>query len=108
MAYRKHLENLKPKVADGTVVFGGGSLDEPVKEGEGPKINGSVMIIMADTKEDAMKFVHSDIYTEHKVWDVEKVRRKIMASHVCPLNQSCRPRYSHSEALCGRNCKITQ
>lgn len=56
-------------------MFGGGSLDEPIKEGEGPKINGSVMVIMAETKEEAMKFVESDIYYEKNVWDTSKVGR---------------------------------
>lgn len=55
------------------VVFGGASLDEPVKEGEGPKANGSVMIICADTKDDAMKVIENDIYVQSKVWDLSKV-----------------------------------
>ena len=104
MACRKHLENLKPKIADGTVVFGGGSLDEPVKEGEGPKINGSVMVIMADSEEEALKFVHSDIYTESDVWNVSKVSRLALAVFSHPLKHDCRPRYSHSGALYERNC----
>ena len=104
MACRKHLENLKPKIADGTVVFGGGSLDEPVKEGEGPKINGSVMIIMADTKEEALKFVESDVYTESDVWNLSKVSRIPMMVCGRLLIHECRPRYSHSGALCERSC----
>lgn len=72
-AFRKHLEAIKPNVESGTIVFGGASLDEPVKEGEGPKINGSIMIVCADSKEEAMKVIESDIYTESKVWDLSKV-----------------------------------
>ena len=72
-ALRKHLEAIKPNVGSGTIVLGGASLDEPVKEGEGPKINGSVMILCADSKEEAMKIIESDIYTESKVWDLSKV-----------------------------------
>ena len=70
---RKHLESLKPIVDNGTIPFGGASLDEPVKEGEGPKINGSVMIVCADSKEDVMKVVESDVYADSKVWDMSKV-----------------------------------
>jgi hypothetical protein len=58
-------------------VFGGASLDEPVKEGEGPKINGSVMIVCADSKEDVMKFVESDVYADSKVWDLSKVCKRL-------------------------------
>ena len=104
MACRKHLENLKPKIADGTVVFGGGWLDEPVKEGEGPKINGSVMVIMADSKEEAMKFVESDIYTESDVWNLSKVSRILLVVFGHLLNRDYRHRYSHSGVLYARSC----
>lgn len=71
--FRKHLEAIKPNIDSGTIVFGGASLDEPVKEGEGPKINGSVMIVCADSKEDAMKVIESDVYVKNNVWDLSKV-----------------------------------
>lgn len=71
---RKHLESLKPNVESGKVVFGGASLDEPLKEGEGMKTNGSVMIVQCDTQEEAMKVVESDIYYKSNVWDASKVR----------------------------------
>ncbi len=54
-------------------MFGGASLDEPIKDGEGPKINGSVMIVCADSKEEVMKVVEGDLYSESKVWDLSKV-----------------------------------
>ena len=73
MYVRKHLEALKPHIESGAVVFGGASLDEPVKEGEGPKINGSAMVICADSKEEVMKIIESDLYTTSKVWDLSKV-----------------------------------
>ena len=74
IACRKHLEALKPNVESGTVVFGGASLDEPLKEGVGMKSNGSVMIVQCDTQEEAMKVVESDIYYKSNVWDASKVR----------------------------------
>ena len=38
------------------------------------KINGSAMLIAADTEEDAMKIVVDDIYYKSGVWDPKKVR----------------------------------
>jgi len=54
-------------------VFGGASLDEPIKEGQGPKINGSVMLARADTKEEVMEHVKKDVYFTNGVWDESKV-----------------------------------
>jgi len=44
-----------------------------LKEGEGPKINGSVMIIEADTKAEVEDVIKSDIYYKEGVWDASKV-----------------------------------
>lgn len=55
--------------------MGGATLDDPFKEGEAMKINGSALVVSADTKEDAMKLVESDIYYKSGVWDPKKVRR---------------------------------
>lgn len=54
--------------------MGGALLDDPFKEGEAMKINGSAMLVTADTKEDAMKLIESDIYYKSGVWNPEKVR----------------------------------
>lgn len=67
------MNNLKPHVDSGLWVFGGASLDEPIKEGEPPKINGSVMLAVADTKEEVMKNVKEDVYFKSGVWDESKV-----------------------------------
>ncbi|KAI6849461.1 hypothetical protein KC332_g1875 [Hortaea werneckii] len=69
-----HLNNLKPHVDSGLWVFGGASLDEPIKEGEPPKINGSVMLAVADTKEEVMKSVKEDVYFKSGVWDESKIQ----------------------------------
>lgn len=73
MLYRKHLEAIRPNVDKGAIVFGGASLEEPIKEGEGMKANGSLMIVCADTKEEVQKIVESDVYYENNVWDKSKV-----------------------------------
>ncbi|KAK3714136.1 hypothetical protein LTR37_007938 [Vermiconidia calcicola] len=73
-AASQHLESLKPHVTSGVVPFGGATLDEPVKEGEGMKSNGSCMVICADTQEEAMDVVKSDTYYASGVWDLSKMQ----------------------------------
>lgn len=58
------------------MVFGGATLDEPVKEGQALKINGSAMLVQAGSREEALKVVESDIYTKSGVWDTSKVCEK--------------------------------
>lgn len=65
-------------------VLGGASLDEPVKEGEGPKINGSVMMAFAESKEEVLEKLKADIYYK-EVWDVEKASSQ---SRACPYGFS--------------------
>lgn len=49
-------------------------LEEPVKEGEAPKMKGSAMLIGAHTKEEVLERLKKDVYVEGKVWDWEKVQ----------------------------------
>ncbi|CAK4033342.1 Hypothetical predicted protein [Lecanosticta acicola] len=70
----QHLEAIKPQVDSGLVVLGGASLDEPLKEGLAPKINGSVVMYEADSEEEVWKAVKSDVYYKEGVWDVEKIK----------------------------------
>lgn len=74
MRRSKHLEAVKPNVSSGIVNLGGATLDEHPKEGEPMKINGSAMLITADTEQDAMKIIVDDIYYKSGVWDPKKVR----------------------------------
>ncbi|KAK5138237.1 hypothetical protein LTR08_003298 [Meristemomyces frigidus] len=69
-----HLSNLKPHVDSGFFVFGGASLEEPLKEGEAPKINGSVMLAQADTKEEVLEAIRRDVYSKSGVWDESKIQ----------------------------------
>lgn len=48
-------------------------LDAPLKEGEGPKINGSIMLAYAESKEEVIKKLKEDVYSTEEVWDWEKV-----------------------------------
>lgn len=49
-------------------------MDEPLQDGQPPKINGSIMMAEADTVEEVWKWVRNDIYYTTGVWDIEKVR----------------------------------
>jgi len=72
-----HLNNLKPDTDSGFWVLGGATLDEPIKEGSGPKINGSIMMAVADTKEEVMEKLKKDVYYSGEVWDTSKVSESI-------------------------------
>lgn len=52
-------------------MLGGASLESPIKEGEGMKSNGSALIVVADTKEEAVEVVTSDIYAKSGVWNTD-------------------------------------
>lgn len=49
-------------------------LEEPIKEGETPKMKGSAMLIGANTKEEVIERLKKDVYVTGKVWDWEKVQ----------------------------------
>lgn len=51
----------------------GATLEEPPKEGEALKINGSCMIAHAATKEEVIEQLKLDVYSSSGVWDWEKV-----------------------------------
>ena len=59
----------------------GATLDEPVKDGESLKINGSVMMAAADSPEEIMERLKNDVYAK-EVWDLEKVQ-------IIPVSQCC-------------------
>lgn len=69
----KHLEAVKPKFESNLVTMGGATLNEPIKEGEAMKINGSAMVVEADSEQEVRKIIESDIYYETGVWDAKKV-----------------------------------
>lgn len=48
-------------------------MSEVPKEGETPKILGSVMLAYAASKEEVMEDLKSDVYSENEVWDWSKV-----------------------------------
>lgn len=70
-----------PQVESGFWVFGGAMLDEPVKEGEGPKIKGSVMLAVAESKEEVLEALKKDVYAQGKVWDMDNVSGFLVCVH---------------------------
>ncbi|KAJ9619588.1 hypothetical protein H2203_008368 [Taxawa tesnikishii (nom. ined.)] len=68
-----HLSNIKTEVENGFWIFGGASMDEVPKEGEGPKINGSVMLALAESKEEVLEKIKQDVYATNGIWDMDKV-----------------------------------
>lgn len=54
--------------------YTGAILEETVKEGEDPKIKGSIMLALAESKEDVLKALRKDIYYKEDVWDWDKVQ----------------------------------
>ena len=49
-------------------------LDEAPKEGEGLKIKGSIMLALAESKEEVLETLKKDIYCTSGVWDLDKVQ----------------------------------
>lgn len=62
------------------------------------KINGSAMLISADTKEEAMKIIESDVYYKNKVWDPKKVRGE-PPRDLTLLNRHTRPSVGRSRTI---------
>lgn len=67
-----HLNNLKPRIDAGQVVFGGAMLAKQPAEGESPQMVGSVMLVKADSEEEVRKLLEGDEYTKGGAWDVAK------------------------------------
>ena len=49
-------------------------LDEQPEGGKTPNMNGSALVAVAESREEALRFVKEDVYTTQGVWDVEKVQ----------------------------------
>ena len=69
--------------------MGGGTLEDVPKEGQSLKLNGSVMLAWAESKEQVMKELEEDVYFKNDVWDKSKVMNSlvlsIIVSHVLGL-----------------------
>lgn len=45
-----------------------------IKEAQGPRIKGSIMLAFAESKEDVLKALQEDVYFTQGVWDWNKVQ----------------------------------
>ncbi|KNG85840.1 YCII-related domain protein [Aspergillus nomiae NRRL 13137] len=70
----QHLEGVRPLVANGTVVCGGGTVDSHPGPGETPSFNGSALIVLAESEAEVRELIAKDIYARSGVWDVEKAQ----------------------------------
>ena len=52
----------------------GSFLEEPAKEGETPRMKGSVVLAEAESREEVIRILKEDIYSKNEVWDWSKVR----------------------------------
>ena len=52
----------------------GAMLEEPIKEGETPRMKGSACLIGAKTREEVVERLKQDIYVKDGVWDLGKVQ----------------------------------
>ena len=85
-----HLKNIKADTSEsGFWVMGGATLDEPIREGQPIKINGSVMMALADSKEEVLARLETDVYYKGEVWDKEKVMH-IVTAHATTSTQLTR------------------
>ncbi|GAB7351984.1 hypothetical protein MBLNU459_g2508t2 [Dothideomycetes sp. NU459] len=70
----EHLKNVKDNASSGFWLFGGATLEDVPKEGEGLKINGSVMLASAESKEEVLEKLKADVYAKGEVWNFEKIQ----------------------------------
>ena len=52
----------------------GAMLEEPIKEGETPKMKGSACLIGAKTREEVVERLKQDVYVKEGVWNLEDVQ----------------------------------
>lgn len=55
-------------------------MDAHPEDGEAPQMNGSMLVVSAESLEKARELIAKDIYTTHGVWDIENVSSR------CPLS----------------------
>ena len=64
------------------MISSGATLAEPLKEGEKPKMTGSVMIALADSEAEVREILQKDIYVESGVWNWDAVTITPVSRHI--------------------------
>lgn len=86
-------------------------LEDTPKEGEALKIKGSVMMALAETKEQVLEKLKADVYAKGEVWDFSQVRgslssRKESCDQIVSLTRDAhRSKLSRSSLLSDPRCK---
>ncbi|KAL7959467.1 hypothetical protein V8C34DRAFT_279710 [Trichoderma compactum] len=73
----QHFSDMAPTLKDGWLKMGGGILHEVPEDDNDPNtfdFAGSIMVLVAKSKEDAINKVKDDIYVRAGVWDLEKAQ----------------------------------
>jgi uncharacterized protein YciI len=70
----KHFEGLAPHIESGNVVFGGATLSRQPAEGETLDMNGSAMLIKAESEEAVRAWLANDAYSKGGVWNVDEAK----------------------------------
>lgn len=69
-----HLSKLQPRIDAGQIVFGGATLSSHPTEGEGPDMNGSVMLIRANSEDEVREVVLDDEYAKQGLWELKELK----------------------------------
>lgn len=78
-----------------------------IKEGEGPKIKGSIMLALAESKEDVLKALKEDLYFKEGVWDWNKVQiHPVYLDYPATHSPSVLLTIISSSLLLGNLCKV--
>ncbi|RFU77219.1 dimeric alpha-beta barrel [Trichoderma arundinaceum] len=72
----QHFSDMTPTLKDGWLKMGGGLLNEVPEDDDANKFDfaGSIMVLLADSKEEVLEKLRGDIYTRAGVWDLEKAQ----------------------------------
>ena len=60
----------------------GAILSEPISDPQNPQITGSVMLAVAESKEEVVRQLKEDIYFKSGVWDWDRVQVYPVSSHL--------------------------
>ncbi|KAL1960270.1 hypothetical protein VTO42DRAFT_8813 [Malbranchea cinnamomea] len=69
-----HLANLGPVLESGFLKVGGAIFEEHPKEGETPKMKGSMLVVAAESEQEIRDTLSKDIYATSGVWDIENMQ----------------------------------
>lgn len=82
-----HLKGIPQQVDAGKIVCAGAIYNEPKAPGEPRTFAGSHLQVVADTKEEALDIVKSDVFAKEGVWDLNNI---IIYQFGCAVRQHVR------------------